>query len=385
MHHRTHPDKRITAPERAPDKGIPSSRASTPDSAPAGRAPGKRAPASLVRLRHPLTFLLIAAITGACSLLGGGRYYMAGSSLILILLLAATFSGFEKRRPAAREVVMIALMTALTAGIHLIFHVTIPAQTGTAMVIIAGAALGPDSGFLIGALSRFVCNFYIGQGSWTPWQMICWGILGYLAGFAFSRIEVEGEIFRKYEDLDEDPGGNPGEIQDRNRGGDPAGERYREGRGFRIFLKPLICMTAALMAALVCYVLWPGKDQTFFGWRVYAFGAAGLAAAVLLQRRRLPVTSLSMAIFTFVTTFVIYGGLINICSMVTSSSLQGGREISLETLRILYISGLPYDLFHAASAAVFIYLFGPAFVKKIERVRIKYGIGRLAARQKYFG
>ena len=299
---------------------------------------------------------------------------MAGSCLILILLLAATFSGYERRRPAAREVVIIALMTALTAGIHLIFHVTVPAQTGTAMVIIAGAALGSEAGFLIGALSRFVCNFYIGQGPWTPWQMVCWGILGCLAGFAFSRIEVEGDIFRKYENTDDKQnlaGAHP-----------PAAGSQRSD--LHIFLKPLICIAISLMAALVCYILWPGKDQTFFGWRMYVFGAAGLAAAVLLQRRRLPVTGLTMALFTFLTTFVIYGGLINICSMVTSSSLQGGREISLETLRLLYISGLPYDLFHAGSAAVFIYLFGPAFVRKLERVRIKYGIGRLVSRQKLY-
>ncbi len=327
-----------------------------------------------VRLRHPLTFLLIAAITMVCSLIGGGRYYMAGSCLILILLLAATFSGYERRKPAAREVVMIALMTALTAGVHLVFHVTVPAQTGTAMVIIAGAALGPEAGFLIGALSRFVCNFYIGQGPWTPWQMVCWGILGCLAGFAFSRTEVEGEIFRKYEDTD-------GTLNPPDRELSAASPQKSD---FHVFLKPLICMATALMAALVCYILRPGKDPTFFGWRIYAFGAVGLAAAVILQRRRLPVTGLSMSLFTFLTTFVIYGGLINICSMVTSSSLQGGREISLETLRILYISGLPYDLFHAGSATIFIFLFGPAFVRKLERVRIKYGIVRLLSRQKLF-
>ena len=96
------------------------------------------------------------------------------------------FMVFENRKPKAREIVLIAMMSALTVCVHIFFHITLPLQIGTAMIIISGISLGPEAGFLIGAISRFVCNFYMGQGPWTPWQMFCWGILGFLAGMAFN-------------------------------------------------------------------------------------------------------------------------------------------------------------------------------------------------------
>lgn len=92
---------------------------------------------------------------------------------------------FERRRPRAREVVLIAMMCAMTTASQVVLHIFLPVQIGTALIILSGISLGPEAGFLIGALSRLVCNFYMGQGPWTPWQMFCWGILGFLAGFAF--------------------------------------------------------------------------------------------------------------------------------------------------------------------------------------------------------
>lgn len=77
------------------------------------------------------------------------------------------------------------MMCAMTTASQVVLHIFLPVQIGTALIILSGISLGPEAGFLIGALSRLVCNFYMGQGPWTPWQMFCWGILGFLAGFAF--------------------------------------------------------------------------------------------------------------------------------------------------------------------------------------------------------
>ena len=41
---------------------------------------------------------------------------------------------------------------------------------------------GSEAGFLTGALSAVISNFYFGQGPWTPFQMFSWGILGFIAG-----------------------------------------------------------------------------------------------------------------------------------------------------------------------------------------------------------
>ena len=230
----------------------------------------------------------------------------------------------------------------ITVCAQLFFHMVLPVQIGTALIIVSGVSLGPEAGFLIGAIARFVCNFYMGQGPWTPWQMFCWGLMGFLAGLAFNRSETGGV----------------------------------KSADFKNIMGPLMCIAFAAAAAYVCYLIWPGEDITFFGWRLYIFGAAGLLTGVLMQRKRLPSDNVTLTLFTFFTTFVIYGGIMNICAMVTGSALPGGRPVSLETMRLLFVTGAPYDASHAATASVCVFLFGNAMIKKLERIKIKYGIYR---------
>ncbi len=293
--------------------------------------------------RTLLSALLIFLAMPVTILIGiqfGQNRYMIISVLILIYTMMPFFMVFENRKPKAREIVLIAMMSALTVCVHIFFHITLPIQIGTAMIIISGISLGPEAGFLIGAISRFVCNFYMGQGPWTPWQMFCWGILGFLAGLAFNKVDLD-------------------QLKSRN---------------FKMIMGPVICILFGLVIAYISYQLWPGRDDTFFGWRLYVFGALGLLAGMLLQRKRLPVDGITLAVFTFFTTFIIYGGIMNICALVTSAGVPGGNNLSLESMRILYISGAPYDAFHAGSAALCIFLFGNSIIRKLERIKIKYGI-----------
>ena len=281
----------------------------------------------------------------------GGAKYMITSLLVIVYTMVPFFMLYEKRRPKAREIVLIAMMTAITVCAHMIFHVTIPLQIGTAMVIIAGISMGPEAGFLVGALSRFVCNFFQGQGPWTPWQMFCWGLLGFLAGFAFNKVDPQRLKLGK---LVETP----------------------KSRSFQVVMGPVLCIAAALILAYVTYLLVPGVDQTFFGWRVYVFGALGLIAGVLLQRKRMPVDNITITVFTFFTTLIIYGGIMNLSMLFYSTGLPGAGSVSFNTLRALYISGLPYDLTHAAMASLCIFVMGNPMIKKIERIKVKYGIYR---------
>ena len=294
------------------------------------------------RVSSLIIFILIpATIAAGCIFLDNERY-MVISLALLIYTMIPFFMVFEKRKPKAREIVLIAMMAAITVCAQLFFHMVLPLQIGTALIIISGIALGPEAGFLIGATARFICNFYMGQGPWTPWQMFCWGLLGFLAGLAFNRIELD-------------------KLKSRN---------------FKVILGPVMCVAFAVIAAYICYIIWPGEDNTFFGWRLYVFGAAGLLAGVLLQRKRLPADNITLTVFTFFTTFIIYGGLMNICAMVTSAALPGGAPVSMGTLKTLLITGAPYDATHAATAALCVFVFGDAMIKKLERIKIKYGIYR---------
>lgn len=94
---------------------------------------------------------------------------------------------FENRRPQARELVLIAVLTAIAVAGRAAFFMIPQFKPVTAIVIIAGIALGSQAGFLTGALSGFVSNFFFGQGPWTPWQMFSFGIIGFLAGVLFHK------------------------------------------------------------------------------------------------------------------------------------------------------------------------------------------------------
>ena len=47
--------------------------------------------------------------------------------------------------------------------------------------------MGSRSGFLVGAIFLLVSDFVFGQGPWTPWQMLTYGIAGFVAGFLAER------------------------------------------------------------------------------------------------------------------------------------------------------------------------------------------------------
>lgn len=290
-----------------------------------------------------LIFLAVPLVIVLGSMLFNDRSYMMISILVLLLTSLPFFMVFERRKPKAREIVLIAMMCAIAVCAHLICSVTIPLRAGTAIIIVCGIALGPEAGFLIGALARFVLNFYAGQGPWSPWQMFCWGLIGFLAGLAFNRENLE----------------------------------KKNSRQFTAVMGPTMCVAFAMIIAYLSYVLFPPSDNaSFFGWRLYIFGMAGLLLGVVLQRKRLPVDNITLTVFTFFAVFIIYGGLMNIFTMISTAGIPGNPEISWDTLKMYYLSGAPYDLIHAGSASVCNLIFGEKIIQKLERIKIKYGIYR---------
>ena len=190
--------------------------------------------------------------------------------------------------------------------------------------------------------------------------MFCWGLLGFLAGLTFNKVTVKN----RYEGLGEE-----------GKKADAAALEEKRSKTFKVVVGPVMCILAGVILAYVTYIFVPGKDNTFWGWRVYAFGAAGLLAGAFLQHKRMPADSLTLALFTFMTTVIIYGGIMNMAAMFTSSGIPG-NDISFNTLRLLYVSGLPYDLYHGVTASVCMFVIGNPMIEKLERIKIKYGIYR---------
>ncbi|WP_242942872.1 ECF transporter S component [Papillibacter cinnamivorans] len=114
-------------------------------------------------------------------LLGDRKYYFV--SLLMVLYALILFGlAFERRRPQARELVIAAVLTALSVAGRSAFFMLPQFKPVAAIVIIAGVCMGGETGFLVGALTGFISGFLFGQGPWTPWQMLCFGGIGLLAG-----------------------------------------------------------------------------------------------------------------------------------------------------------------------------------------------------------
>lgn len=139
-----------------------------------------------------IIFLLgIPATLWLGSLLPGKGYFLT-STLVILEILLPFFLAFEGRKPQARELVIMAVLCALAVAAR----VAIPIPNFKAIygiIMIAGIALGPEPGFLVGAVAAFVSNFFRGHGVWTPWQMLAYGGCGMILGFLFRK----GKLPRK--------------------------------------------------------------------------------------------------------------------------------------------------------------------------------------------
>lgn len=202
------------------------------------------------------------------------RYYFI-SLCILGCALAASAIDFEGRRPRARELVLIAVMTGTAVLSRSALYMVPQFKPMTAMVIIAGISMGSRYGFATGALAAFISNFFFGQGPWTPWQMFAYGIIGFTAGLL-------PETLKK----------------------------------------------------------------------------CGSKAAVLL-----------LSLFGFLATLVFYGGIMNPASILMTQA-----DASFGVLLASYLPGLPFDLMHGVSTAVFLLLLAKPIRKKVERIQQKYGL-----------
>ena len=188
---------------------------------------------------------------------------------VLIECLAAFFISFEKKKPSAKDIAVLAVLSAAAVAGRELFFMFPQFKPVAAIVIISGTALGAQAGFLVGAVSMLVSNMLFGQGMWTPWQMFAMGLLGFFAGIIFSK-----------------------------------------------------------------------KRNT-----------------------------LSLCIYSFLSVLVIYGGIMNISSVLTYTT-----DINLQTITAYIISGIPFDLIHAVSTVIFILIIGEALLKKCCRLRIKFGL-----------
>lgn len=123
-------------------------------------------------------FFIIPSVTILGATLFDKKRHIIISLAVAVLSLIFFAAGFEKKSTGTRRMVIVAVMVALCfAGRFIPFLKPIAALT-----IITALYLGGEAGFLVGSLSAVLSNFYFGQGPWTAFQMLAWGLIGLFAG-----------------------------------------------------------------------------------------------------------------------------------------------------------------------------------------------------------
>ena len=136
-------------------------------------------------LRTVLPFILIPAAVALGVFAVESQYHALISFFVAICSLLLFFCGFEKKKIGSRRLVIVAVMIALSV-VGRMFPIIKPV---TAFAVISGMFLGSEAGFLVGSFSALISNFYFGQGPWTPFQMLAWGLIGFFAGVLASPLK----------------------------------------------------------------------------------------------------------------------------------------------------------------------------------------------------
>ena len=238
-------------------------------SVPTVRGMGRR-----TRLAAGVILVLIPLLIAFGIVFLKGRSYYFISICVIVAATLPFFAAFEDRRPQARELVLISSLVVIATAGRAVFFMLPHFKPVTALVIVAGIGLGAEAGFLTGAMTGFVSNFFFGQGPWTPWQMFAFGVIGFLAGLLFEK-------------------------------------RMRRGN------LPLV----------------------------------------------------GVCVYGFLATVVIYGLLLD-----TSTALSVLEGLTWQSALACYVAGVPVNITHGVSTVVFLSLCAKPMLKKIRRMRKKYGL-----------
>jgi energy-coupling factor transport system substrate-specific component len=121
------------------------------------------------------------------------------------------------------------------------------------------------------------------------------------------------------------------------------------------------------MAALI--------SNFFFGmgpftpWQMFSLGLIGSLSGGLHKKGIVKETKLSLSIFGFLSAFLIYGGIMDLSSVLAWTS-----ELTWRIVLATFVAGLPFNLMHSISTSIFLVLLKEPIMEKLERIKTKYGL-----------
>lgn len=111
------------------------------------------------------------------------------------------------------------------------------------------------------------------------------------------------------------------------------------------------------------------SQGTWTPWQMFAMGLIGFISGVLFKKGLLRRNKLSMAVFGFIMTVVVYGGIMN-----PAAAIMSYADINWETIAVYYLSGLPVDTMQGVATFLFLYLGAEPMLEKLDRIKVKYGL-----------
>ncbi len=109
-------------------------------------------------------------------------------------------------------------------------------------------------------------------------------------------------------------------------------------------------------------------------FQMAALGAVGLIAGLLFSSERLKKAGMkfriAVSVSGFVLAFAVYGLIVDVSTIL----FVQGNNPTLSGILSVYAAGVPFSLIFGISTAVFLFIFGEPFIRKINRVIIKFGM-----------
>lgn len=149
-------------------------------------------------LQYGLLLIAVPVILFLSGTVFHSKQYAFLSLMVAIVSCIPFFMNFEKNSHNTHKLVIIAVMISMSVAGRFIFAMVPGFKPVTAIVVISAMYFGSEAGFLIGALSAVISNFYFGQGPWTPFQMFTWGMIGLFAGILAGKLKSNRLILSIY-------------------------------------------------------------------------------------------------------------------------------------------------------------------------------------------
>ncbi len=121
---------------------------------------------------------------------GGSVSWQLASFAIVSPRWPARSGGTSAAARPAKLVAIVATLAALAALGRDAFAAIPDVKPITAIVLVSGVAFGARPGFAVGAIAGLASNVLLGEGPWTPWQMLGWGLVGSRRGAGWDACRV---------------------------------------------------------------------------------------------------------------------------------------------------------------------------------------------------